>query len=102
MTKSSRQKRRMHAATGRKYYERHGKARERTFVSSSRTAVVSNCNLQTRKSTRPIGPLKQLNITKKESKVFSTLQLKALPNEIIFNVFSFLKIEDLLKCGQVS
>ena len=102
MTKSSRQKRRIYAATGRKYYERHGKARKKTFVSSRRTAVVSNCNVQWRKSTRPIGPLKQLIITKEESKVLSTLRFEALPNEILFNVFSYLKIEELLKCGQVS
>ena len=34
--------------------------------------------------------------------MFSTLQFKDLPNEIIFHVFSYLKIVELLKCGQVS
>ena len=34
--------------------------------------------------------------------MFSTLQFKALPNEIIFHIFSYLKIVELLKCGQVS
>ena len=44
---------------------------------------------------RPVGPIKKL--TNKYQELFSTL-----PNEIIFHVFSFLKIVDLLKCGQVS
>ena len=39
----------------------------------------------------------QLNIIKQEQKVFSTL-----PNELILYVFSYLKIVDLLECGQVS
>ena len=47
-------------------------------------------------------PGRQLKITKKDEKVFSTLQFEALPNEIILHVFRYLKIEDLLKCGQVS
>jgi hypothetical protein len=34
--------------------------------------------------------------------VFSDLQFEALPNEVILHVFSYLKIVDLLKCGQVS
>ena len=34
--------------------------------------------------------------------MFSKLQFEALPNEIIFHAFSYLKIVDLLKCGQVS
>ena len=48
---------------------------------------------------RPAGPMKNLkNKNKnKEQKVFS-----ALPNEIILHVFSYLKIVDLLRCGQVS
>jgi len=48
------------------------------------------------------GNLKQLNIKKKEQKVLSTLQFKDLPNEVIYHVFRYLKIVDLLKCGQVS
>ena len=35
-------------------------------------------------------------------KVFSSFQFEALPNEIICHVFSYLKIVDLLKCGQIS
>ena len=46
--------------------------------------------------------LKELNIIKKEQKVLSTLQFKDLPNEVIYHVFRYLKIVDLLKCGQVS
>ena len=34
--------------------------------------------------------------------MFSKLQFEALPNEVIFHAFSYLKIVDLLKCGQVS
>ena len=41
------------------------------------------------------GNLKQLNIIKKEQKVLSTLQFKDLPNEVIFHVFSYLKIVEL-------
>ena len=52
--------------------------------------------------TRPVGTLKQLNIIPKERKVCSTLQFEALPNEVIFRVFSYLKILDLLNCGLVS
>ena len=37
-----------------------------------------------------------------DRKVFSTLQFEALPNEVIFHIFSYLKIEELLRCGQVS
>ena len=35
-------------------------------------------------------------------KVCSTLQFEALPNEVIYQVFSFLRMMDLLTCGQVS
>ena len=38
----------------------------------------------------------------KDQNVFSTLQFEALPNEVILHVFSYLKIVDLVKCGQVS
>ena len=38
----------------------------------------------------------------KQQKVFSTVQLETLPNEVILHVFSYLKIVCLLKCGQVS
>ena len=46
---------------------------------------------------RPAGPMKNLKNKNKDQKVFS-----ALPNEIILHVFSYLKIVDLLRCGQVS
>ena len=46
--------------------------------------------------------LKELNIIKKEQKLLSTLQFIDLPNEVIYHVFRYLKIVDLLKCGQVS
>ena len=42
-------------------------------------------------------PMEQLNFIKQDQQVFSTL-----PNEIILHVFSYLKIADLLECGQVS
>ena len=51
---------------------------------------------------RLVGPMKQLKIIKEDQKVFSTLQFEALPNEVITHVFSYLKVVDLLKCGQVS
>ena len=35
-------------------------------------------------------------------KVRSPLKFEALPNEVIYHVFSFLKMMDLLTCGQVS
>ena len=38
----------------------------------------------------------------KDKKVFSTVKLETLPNEVILHVFNYLKIVDLLKCGQVS
>ena len=38
----------------------------------------------------------------KDQNVFSTLQFEALPNEVILHVFSYLKLVDLVKCGQVS
>ena len=38
----------------------------------------------------------------KDQNVFSTLQFEALPNEVILHVLSYLKIVDLVKCGQVS
>ena len=47
---------------------------------------------------RPIGHLKKI----KDKKVFSTVKLETLPNEVIFHVFNYLKIVDLLKCEQVS
>ena len=48
-----------------------------------------------KKIARPVKP-------KKDQKVFSNFQFEALPNEIICHVFSYLKIVDLLKCGEVS
>ena len=48
-----------------------------------------------KKIARPVKP-------KKDQKVVSRLQFEALPNEIIYHVFGYLKIVDLLKCGQVS
>ena len=49
-----------------------------------------------------VSPMKQLKILKKDQQVFSALQFEALPNEVILHVFSYLKIVDLLNCGQVS
>ena len=51
---------------------------------------------------RLVSPMKQLKIIKEDKSVFSILQFEALPNEVILHVFSYLKIMDLLKCGQVS
>ena len=42
-------------------------------------------------------PMEQLNFIKQDQQVFSSL-----PNEIILHVFSYLRIADLLECGQVS
>ena len=39
---------------------------------------------------------------KNDQKVISNKKISALPNEIIHHVFSYLKIVDLLECGQVS
>ena len=90
MTKPSRQKRKK--GTNSKFYTQHGKT-----AGGKMFAV-----LQRKSITRPIGLLKQLNIIKKDQKLISTLLFEALPNEIICHVFSYLKIADLLKCGQVS
>ena len=49
-----------------------------------------------------VSPMKQLKILKKDQQVFSALQFEALPKEVILHVFSYLKIVDLLNCGQVS
>ena len=46
--------------------------------------------------------MKPLKIRKEDQNMFSVLQFEALPNEVILHVFSYLKIVDLLKCGQVS
>ena len=51
---------------------------------------------------RLVSPMKQLKIRKKDQQVFSALQFEALPNEVILHLFSYLKIVDLLNCGQVS
>ena len=51
---------------------------------------------------RLVSPIKQLKIIKEDQNVFSVVQFEALPNEVILHVFSYLKIVDLLKCGQVS
>ena len=45
---------------------------------------------------------KRRKILKKDPKMLSKLQFEALPNEVIFHAFSYLKIMDLIKCGQVS
>ena len=47
---------------------------------------------------RPISHLKKSKV----KRVFSTVKLETLPNEIILHVFNYLTILDLLKCGQVS
>ena len=39
---------------------------------------------------------------KNDQKVISNKKISAIPNEIIHHVFSYLKIVDLLECGQVS
>jgi hypothetical protein len=51
---------------------------------------------------RLVSPMKQLKIKKEAEEVFSPLQCESLPNEVILHVFSYLKILDLLNCGQVS
>jgi hypothetical protein len=51
---------------------------------------------------RLVSPMKQLKIIKKDRKVLWALQFEALSNEVILHVFSYLKIVDLLNCGQVS
>ena len=66
------------------------KSKTRGYVSERKTV------------TKPVRTMKQLNITMKDQKVCSTVQFEALPNEVICHVFSYLKIADLLKCGQAS
>jgi hypothetical protein len=84
--------------------------REKSFVKtetttkvSPRSAYYSSIKKNIRKYTakRLVGSIEQLKI-KKEQKEFSTLQFDALPNEVIFHVFNYLRIVDLIKCGQVS
>ena len=89
MTKPSRSRR----SKGKrwKFYTRPGKARGKFFTVVQRKSI-----------TRLAGSLKQVNIVKEDQKVFPTLSFVALPNEVICHVFSYLKIADLLKCGQVS
>ena len=48
----------------------------------------------------PISHAKAL--CQEDKKVLSTLQFEDLPNEVVDQVFSYLKIKDLLRCGQVS
>ena len=89
MTKPSRSRRRKGKRW--KFYTRPGKARGKFFTVVQRKSI-----------TRLAGSLKQVNIVKEDQKVFPTLLFEALPNEVICYVFSYLKIADLLKCGQVS
>ena len=42
------------------------------------------------------------SLCQEDKKVLSTLQFEVLPNEVVDEVFSYLKIKDLLRCGQVS
>ena len=46
--------------------------------------------------------LQDQSILRNTSKMFSTLQLEDLPNELIHRVFRFLNIVELLKCAEVS
>ena len=89
MTKPSRSRRRKGKRW--KFYTRPGKARGNFFTVVQRKSI-----------TRLAGSLKQVNIIKEDQKVFPTLLFEALPNEVICYMFSYLKIADLLKCGQVS
>ena len=57
---------------------------------------------QKRRKRKPITRSASHSKQQKTQKVFSTVQLETLPNEVILHVFSYLKIVDLLKCGQVS
>ena len=73
MTKSSQQNRKKRTYV----LVRHGKIKRKTFVSRK--------NVQSRKSIRrSIGIFKQLYIIKRGQKVFSTLQFKDLPNEVVW------------------
>ena len=86
MTKSSREKSRKRTYI----LVRLGKFRRRTFVLRK--------NVQTRKSIkRSIDNSKQFNIEKRGQKVFSTLQFRDLPNEVIFHVFGSLLVYRALK-----
>ena len=89
MTKPSRSRRRKGKRW--KFYTRPGKARGKFFTVVQRKSI-----------TRLAGSLKQVNIVKEDQKVFPVLLFEALPNEVICYMFSYLKIADLLKCGQVS
>ena len=57
---------------------------------------------QKRRERKPITRRISHSKQQKTQKAFSTVQLEALPNEVILHVFSCLEIVDLLKCGQVS
>ena len=76
---------------------------ETTTKVSPRSAYYSSIKKNARKYTdkRLVGSIEQLKI-KKEQKEFSTLQFDVLPNEVIVHVFNYLRIVDLIKCGQVS
>ena len=76
---------------------------ETTTKVSPRSAYYSSIKKNVRKYTdkRLVGSIEQLKI-KKEQKEFSTLQFDVLPNEVIVHIFSYLRIVDLIKCGQVS
>ena len=76
---------------------------ETTTKVSPRSAYYSSIKKNVRKYTtkRLVGSIEQLKI-KKEQKEFSTLKFDVLPNEVIVHIFSYLRIVDLIKCGQVS
>jgi hypothetical protein len=45
---------------------------------------------------------KRLKICDDDFQVINTSQLENLPNEILLKIFDYMKIKDLLRCGQVS
>ena len=45
---------------------------------------------------------KRLKIGDDDFQVINTSQLENLPNEILLKIFDYMKIKDLLRCGQVS
>ena len=52
-------------------------------------------------STKP--PIeKRLKICDDEFQIIDTSQFESLPNEILVKIFDFIKVKDLIRCGQVS
>ena len=45
---------------------------------------------------------KRLKICDDEFQIINTSQFESLPNEILVKIFDYIKVKDLVRCGQVS